>query len=842
MRYSKLAIATALVLFAAGLFVVLANDSGSNAASSVDFQAADVSGYQGETVPVAIYLDSNSGVAGFTITVLYDDSKLSFVSTGSSLSPQWPSAYDGMGIPSVNNPTAGKVVINYIKGDSILSHIDNTNTGTVVTLMFTINTVSDDAALDIAITGVAAYLGGTTILDITSSTTIASPTITAFDNPTATYGQTLSNVTLESGYTWVSPGTSVGSPGTNTFAVNHDSTMFDIDVVVSKADITSAALKSGVQYKYTGSQIIPPFSDLTILPSGAAASDVDITSLTVGDVWDAGTTVTVNVVAKTSSINYQGSASFTFVIQKATGSITITSISSDLTKTYDGNPVSNPTVSVTGDGAVTFTWYPAGDSTAPTNAGSYGVVANLAASTNYTAANSGSLVFGISKASGSISITKVLGKTYDGAAVFLTSSDYTVTGDGVVTITWDTGAGTPSIPAPTNAGSYVARATLAAGTNYEGYSNSQSFTISKANPTINPAYTTPSTLYDTDAIPAISTMAGDTPGTISWDTTTLIIGTNSYGWTFVPTDGTNYNGASGNRSFTVVADTLDHIVIATQPSKTAYADGDAFDTTGMVVNAVLISGKSAQVTNYTVDPATLSISDTSVTVSYTSGVVTKTADVTITVQYGVKYLVGGTLVFTDLYDAGDTVTVRGDFTRVGYIVSPWSIPSTITVTNGEFTMPSSNVDITATQTPDVNYLFTVKYDANGGSFPSAPSNQSVAPDTTVIVQFSKLPQKSGYTFAGWSTSKTASSAQYTQSTSLSGRSVTITSDTTFYAVWKAIDSTQPAQPATPQSNNSNSSGDTIVSSTVLWILLAVFIVIIVIVIIAAVLTRRHGSK
>lgn len=74
------------------------------------------------------------------------------------------------------------------------------------------------------------------------------------------------------------------------------------------------------------------------------------------------------------------------------------------------------------------------------------------------------------------------------------------------------------------------------------------------------------------------------------------------------------------------------IAITTAPTKTSYTAGDTFDATGMVVTATYDDTTSAAVTNYTVSPSgALSTSDTTVTISYTSGGATKTATQAITV-------------------------------------------------------------------------------------------------------------------------------------------------------------------------------------------------------------------
>lgn len=84
---------------------------------------------------------------------------------------------------------------------------------------------------------------------------------------------------------------------------------------------------------------------------------------------------------------------------------------------------------------------------------------------------------------------------------------------------------------------------------------------------------------------------------------------------------------------------LESILIAQAPTKTAYAVGDELDLTGIKVLALYTDGTYGDVTNVcTFDPDdgdTLAAEDTSVTVSYTLGAVTKTATQAITVTEAV---------------------------------------------------------------------------------------------------------------------------------------------------------------------------------------------------------------
>ena len=74
-------------------------------------------------------------------------------------------------------------------------------------------------------------------------------------------------------------------------------------------------------------------------------------------------------------------------------------------------------------------------------------------------------------------------------------------------------------------------------------------------------------------------------------------------------------------------------------------------------------------------------------------------------------------------------------------------------------------------------VITLGYDANGGS--GAPESEES--ETGEFTISSVEPTRSGYTFLGWATSSSASSAEYQ-----AGDVLTITEDTTLYAVWTQL--------------------------------------------------------
>ncbi len=78
---------------------------------------------------------------------------------------------------------------------------------------------------------------------------------------------------------------------------------------------------------------------------------------------------------------------------------------------------------------------------------------------------------------------------------------------------------------------------------------------------------------------------------------------------------------------------LSSVAITTAPTKTSYNAGEAFSAAGMVLTASYSDGSSKAVTGYTFAPTgPLATTDTSVTVTYSEGGITKTATQAITVS------------------------------------------------------------------------------------------------------------------------------------------------------------------------------------------------------------------
>jgi len=147
---------------------------------------------------------------------------------------------------------------------------------------------------------------------------------------------------------------------------------------------------------------------------------------------------TYTVVGTINDPNYQGSATGTMVIARASGGIVLGS----LNPTYNGSAEAATATTTPGGLAVTFTYN--GSTTVPTSAGSYTVVGTIN-DPNYQGSASGTMV--IAQASSTIVLGN-LNPTYNGSAEAATAM--TTPGGLAVTFTYN-----GSTTVPTSAGSYT---------------------------------------------------------------------------------------------------------------------------------------------------------------------------------------------------------------------------------------------------------------------------------------------------------------------------------------------------------------------------------------------------
>ena len=123
------------------------------------------------------------------------------------------------------------------------------------------------------------------------------------------------------------------------------------------------------------------------------------------------------------------------------------------------------------------------------------------------------------------------------------------------------------------------------------------------------------------------------------------------------------------------------------------------------------------------------------------------------------------------YTISSTVPIRSGYTFLGWSTS--SNATTSTYEAGDTVAISANLTLYAVWKANT---YTITYNANGGS--GAPSSQTKTHGTNLTLSSTK-PTRDGYTFLGWSTSSSATSATYQP-----GSSFSLNENATLYAVWK----------------------------------------------------------
>lgn len=101
--------------------------------------------------------------------------------------------------------------------------------------------------------------------------------------------------------------------------------------------------------------------------------------------------------------------------------------------------------------------------------------------------------------------------------------------------------------------------------------------------------------------------------------------------TYTASSGKVYTSVTANVPIGQSSIKLSTIAVTTPPSKTSYADGESFNSSGMVILATYTNGATKNATGYTVSPDPLTAGTTAVTISFTDGGETKTATQAVTV-------------------------------------------------------------------------------------------------------------------------------------------------------------------------------------------------------------------
>lgn len=148
--------------------------------------------------------------------------------------------------------------------------------------------------------------------------------------------------------------------------------------------------------------------------------------------------------------------------------------------------------------------------------------------------------------------------------------------------------------------------------------------------------------------------------------------------------------------------------------------------------------------------------------------------------YGMKAESGSTTYIISKFDGAKRSSGSGSFTGTYSISDYGAATKNIIVRfknyntdNGDSAMKMLEVSVSVPAWPS----YTVQYSANGGT--GAPGKQTKWKDQTLFLSSTK-PTRTGYSFLGWSTSATATSATYS-----AGQGYTSNASLILYAVWKA---------------------------------------------------------
>jgi len=341
---------------------------------------------------------------------------------------------------------------------------------------------------------------------------------------------------------------------------------------------------SGLTPTYNGG---PEAVVATTMPAGLP---VDITYNGTSNVpTDAGS---YTVTATIDDLSYQGSATGTLVIGRATPTVTVTPVN---VQAFDGQPHAT-TGLVTGMGggilAIATISYNSSDGKAPVHAGSYTATASFAGNLDYTSAT-GTASISIAQATPTVTVAPV-SVTYDGKAHGTTGEVFGVDGVDLGPAIISYSGGSP----PVNAGSFMATATFAGNTDYTSDRGTAPIDISRATPaTVN--VTPVSATYDAQAHGTTAVVTG--VGGVSLGSATITYSTSDGS---APVDAGSYTATGsfpGNQDYTSASGTATISIARATPTVTVTPvfvkafDGHPHGTTGVVTGVDGISLGSAAI-------------------------------------------------------------------------------------------------------------------------------------------------------------------------------------------------------------------------------------------------------
>jgi len=125
---------------------------------------------------------------------------------------------------------------------------------------------------------------------------------------------------------------------------------------------------------------------------------------------------------------------------------------------------------------------------------------------------------------------------------------------------------------------------------------------------------------------------------------------------------------------------------------------------------------------------------------------------------------------------GDEITLTATNIKDGYKLFGYTSEDVL-ITDGKFTMPASNVGVTATF---VGIDYTIKFDSNGGN---GTMNDISAVYGTEYTPSSTAFTKTGYTLSGWNTEAEGTGTTYAKDAPIKNLTTTDGATVTLYAQW-----------------------------------------------------------
>ena len=536
------------------------------------------------------------------------------------------------------------------------------------------------------------------------------PTCTAPSGVTATYGQTLSEITLtnpggntDGTWSWMDGTQSVGNVGEKTFKAKFTPTDTSTYQTVSNIDVTVKVNPKSItptiadisDQEYTGSAITP-----TVTVTGDGKTLVKDTDYTVdySNNTNKGT-ATVTVKAKSGSNYTFSNVTKNFTIVGKAGKITFADGSYNIP--YDGAVVTAGTsdtdliYTYVGDGSVTVKWYADNSGSkgselsggAPKDAGIYWIGVSATAGTNYGAVAEVTHSFTITpKSINGATITLGTQATYNGSAQNVVITSVKV---GEVTLSSGTDYDITAGGNATNVGNTPL--TIKGKGNYDG-TKTVTWSLQKATPVVGDFTISTDLTKDYTGSPITvpaptSSKNGIGARTVKYaDSTTAPTNAGTYTVTFDVAEGQNYTAATGlsigtltiNKvaytGTTTVSDTVRSgqttsnktLTLPTLPAGASYGTVTVTTDTSSLINGTpTVSGNTLTYSTNSKDDSTLA----TLTIPVTGATNYNDYSVTVTVTAKDKNpaeVTLGTVPTSKTYgDANFTVTASAAHTEAG---------------------------------------------------------------------------------------------------------------------------------------------------------------------------------